>query len=149
MRIAFPIARTHNTTPLPRCQALFRRKLQNPHPFFRQNGDSVNCSTGRYFGWVFHRIMKHLVHFNQDSRFPRHISQKECPVSLFGRRFRTIKSIYSQSPRKFFANFVLISENVLDKQEKGWYSYQARVGGICGFFRARDAMMREIARKTR
>ena len=42
---------------------------------------------------------------------------------------------------------MIISEILLDKPYKGWYNIQARVGGICGFFRARDAMMREIALK--
>ena len=36
---------------------------------------------------------------------------------------------------------------MLDKSCAGWYYVLARVGEICGFFKARNAMMQEIARK--
>ena len=49
--------------------------------------------------------------------------------------------------RKIYINFVIFSKFVLDKSLKGWYIGLARVGGICGFSKARTAMMQEIARK--
>ena len=42
---------------------------------------------------------------------------------------------------------MIFSKIMLDKSYKGWYINLARVGGICGFFGARDAMMQEIASK--
>ena len=51
--------------------------------------------------------------------------------------------------RKFHLNFVIFSKFLLDKSVKGCYINLARVGGICGFFKARTAMMQEIARQTR
>ena len=45
---------------------------------------------------------------------------------------------------------MIFSEFVLDKWKRVWYHTQARVGGICGFFRKtqkRNAMMQEIASK--
>ena len=37
--------------------------------------------------------------------------------------------------RKLHEIFVIFSEFMLDKQKYRWYHSQARVGGICGFFR--------------
>ena len=42
---------------------------------------------------------------------------------------------------------MIFSKNMLDNWETPCYIIQARVGEICGFFTARNAMMREIASK--
>ena len=45
-----------------------------------------------------------------------------------------LQKITIQNVRKKQGNFVIFSEIMLDKCLKGCYYYQARVGGICGFF---------------
>ena len=49
--------------------------------------------------------------------------------------------------RKINENFVIFSKIMLDKWRRGCYYVLARVGEICEFFKARTAMMQEIARK--
>ena len=63
VRIAFPIARRYDTTPFPHCQAQFRGKSQNVGLFLGQKGDLAVCAVRRYFGWIFHGIVKLLKYF--------------------------------------------------------------------------------------
>ena len=58
VRIAFPIARMYDTTPLPHCQALFQRNSRNTPPVLGQNRDLAICAVGWYFWYIFHATMK-------------------------------------------------------------------------------------------
>ena len=96
-------------------------------------------------GCIYNRADTEVKAGGRVKTLPYKCACKQCrggywPALFFGKPAKR----YRENRRNFFANFVIISENVLDKWGKGWYHNRARVGENC----ACTAMMQEIAAKA-